>query len=387
MYNILTLNNISKKGLDLFSDDYNYSADIKLPDAVLVRSQSMHEIDFDNNILAIARAGTGVNNIPVERCSENGIIVFNTPGANANAVKELVLAGLLLSSRRISSGIEWAQSLKGQGELVGKMVEKGKSSFAGPELKGKKLGVIGLGAIGVLVANAALHLGMEVFGYDPYISVDSAWGLSSKVRHSLSIEKLFLNCDYITMHVPLSEDTKDMINSKSISLMKDGVRVLNFSRGGLVNNNDIIKAIKAGKVLSYVTDFPSDDLLDVDGVIAIPHLGASTPESEENCAVMAVNQLVDYLENGNITNSVNMPNISMAREDGIRICVLHKNIPNMISSVSGVLSSSGVNIENMRSKSKKDYAYAILDVTGDVNRDIIEKIYQINGVIRTRVIM
>ena len=387
MYNILTLNNISKKGLDLFSDDYNYSADIKLPDAVLVRSQSMHEIDFDNNILAIARAGAGVNNIPVERCSENGIIVFNTPGANANAVKELVLAGLLLSSRRISSGIEWAQSLKGQGELVGKMVEKGKSSFAGPELKGKKLGVIGLGAIGVLVANAALHLGMEVFGYDPYISVDSAWGLSSKVRHSLSIEKLFLNCDYITMHVPLSEDTKDMINSKSISLMKDGVRVLNFSRGGLVNNNDIIKAIKAGKVLSYVTDFPSDDLLDVDGVIAIPHLGASTPESEENCAVMAVNQLMDYLENGNITNSVNMPNISMAREDGIRICVLHKNIPNMISSVSGVLSSSGVNIENMRSKSKKDYAYAILDVTGDVNRDIIEKIYQINGVIRTRVIM
>ena len=387
MYNILTLNNISKKGLDLFSDDYNYSADIKLPDAVLVRSQSMHEIDFDNNILAIARAGAGVNNIPVERCSENGIIVFNTPGANANAVKELVLAGLLLSSRRISSGIEWARSLKGQGELVGKMVEKGKSSFAGPELKGKKLGVIGLGAIGVLVANAALHLGMEVFGYDPYISVDSAWGLSSKVRHSLSIEKLFLNCDYITMHVPLSEDTKDMINSKSISLMKDGVRVLNFSRGGLVNNNDIIKAIKAGKVLSYVTDFPSDDLLDVDGVIAIPHLGASTPESEENCAVMAVNQLMDYLENGNITNSVNMPNISMAREDGIRICVLHKNIPNMISSVSGVLSSNGVNIENMRSKSKKDYAYAILDVTGDVNRDIIEKIYQINGVIRTRVIM
>lgn len=387
MYNILTLNNISKKGLDLFSDDYNYSADIKLPDAVLVRSQSMHEIDFDNNILAIARAGAGVNNIPVERCSENGIIVFNTPGANANAVKELVLAGLLLSSRRISSGIEWARSLKGQGELVGKMVEKGKSSFAGPELKGKKLGVIGLGAIGVLVANAALHLGMEVFGYDPYISVDSAWGLSSKVRHSLSIEKLFLNCDYITMHVPLSEDTKDMINSKSISLMKDGVRILNFSRGGLVNNNDIIKAIKAGKVLSYVTDFPSDDLLDVDGVIAIPHLGASTPESEENCAVMAVNQLVDYLENGNITNSVNMPNISMAREDGIRICVLHKNIPNMISSVSGVLSSNGVNIENMRSKSKKDYAYAILDVTGDVNRDIIEKIYQINGVIRTRVIM
>lgn len=387
MYNILTLNNISKKGLDLFSDDYNYSADIKLPDAVLVRSQSMHEIDFDNNILAIARAGAGVNNIPVERCSENGIIVFNTPGANANAVKELVLAGLLLSSRRISSGIEWARSLKGQGELVGKMVEKGKSSFAGPELKGKKLGVIGLGAIGVLVANAALHLGMEVFGYDPYISVDSAWGLSSKVRHSLSIEKLFLNCDYITMHVPLSEDTKDMINSKSISLMKDGVRILNFSRGGLVNNNDIIKAIKDGKVLSYVTDFPSDDLLDVDGVIAIPHLGASTPESEENCAVMAVNQLMDYLENGNITNSVNMPNISMAREDGIRICVLHKNIPNMISSVSGVLSSSGVNIENMRSKSKKDYAYAILDVTGDVNRDIIEKIYQINGVIRTRVIM
>lgn len=387
MYNILTLNNISKRGLDLFGSDYNYSSDIESPDAVLVRSQSMNDMNFDNNILAIARAGAGVNNIPVERCSESGIIVFNTPGANANAVKELVLAGLLLSSRKICNGIEWAKGLKGQGELVGKSIEKGKSSFAGPELKGKKLGVIGLGAIGVLVANAALHLGMEVFGYDPYISVDSAWGLSSNVKHSFSVERILSNCDYITMHVPLSPDTKGIINSDSIRLMKDGVRILNFSRGDLVNNKDILEAVQSGKVLSYVTDFPSDDLLGVDGVIAIPHLGASTPESEENCAVMAVNQLMDYLENGNIMNSVNMPNMSMAREDGTRICVLHRNIPNIISSVSGVLSSNGVNIENMRSKSKKDYAYAILDVTGDVSREVVEKLYQVDGIIRTRVII
>ena len=387
MYNILTLNNISKKGLNLFGADYNCSSDIKLPDAILVRSQSMHEMPFDNSILAVARAGAGINNIPVEKCSENGTVVFNTPGANANAVKELVLVGLLLSSRKIYNGIKWVESLKGQNELVGKMVEKGKSSFAGPELKGKKLGVIGLGAIGVLVANAALCLGMEVFGYDPYISIDSAWGLSSKVKHSFSMEKIFSNCDYITMHVPLSPDTENMINSESIRLMKNGVRILNFSRGGLVSNKDIVDAVKSGKVMSYVTDFPSYDLIGVDGIIAIPHLGASTPESEENCSVMAVNQLKDYLENGNIVNSVNMPNISMARDGGTRVCVLHKNIPNIISSVSGVLSSNSVNIENMSSKSRNAYAYAILDVTGDVFEDIIRKIYNIDGVIRTRIII
>lgn len=387
MYNILTLNNISKKGLSLFDSNYKYSSEIESPDAVLVRSQSMHNMEFNDNMLAIARAGAGVNNIPIEKCSENGIVVFNTPGANANAVKELVLAGLLLASRKIYNGIDWAKNLKDQGDMASKSIEKGKSSFAGPELKGKKLGVIGLGAIGALVANVAVHLGMEVFGYDPYISVDSAWRLSSKVKHSLSIEKIFSMCDYITIHVPLSSDTKNLINKDSINIMKDGVRILNFSRGGLVNNSDILDAIKSEKVSCYVTDFPTAELLGVEGVIAIPHLGASTPESEENCAVMAVNQLMDYLENGNIKNSVNMPNISMARENGTRICVLHRNVPNMISSISGILSLNGVNIEDMRSKSKNDFAYAILDVTGEVSKDVIDKIYKIDGVIRTRVIL
>lgn len=387
MYNILTLNNISKKGLSLFDSNYKYSSEIESPDAVLVRSQSMHNMEFNDNMLAIARAGAGVNNIPIEKCSENGIVVFNTPGANANAVKELVLAGLLLASRKIYNGIDWAKNLKDQGDMASKSIEKGKSSFAGPELKGKKLGVIGLGAIGALVANVAVHLGMEVFGYDPYISVDSAWRLSSKVKHSLSIEKIFSMCDYITIHVPLSSDTKNLINKDSINIMKDGVRILNFSRGGLVNNSDILDAIKSEKVSCYVTDFPTAELLGEEGIIAIPHLGASTPESEENCAVMAVNQLMDYLENGNIKNSVNMPNISMARENGKRICVLHRNVPNMISSISGILSLSGVNIEDMRSKSKNDFAYAILDVTGEVSKDVIDKIYKIDGVIRTRVIL
>lgn len=387
MYNILTLNNISKKGLSLFDSNYKYSSEIESPDAVLVRSQSMHNMEFNDNMLAIARAGAGVNNIPIEKCSENGIVVFNTPGANANAVKELVLAGLLLASRKIYNGIDWAKNLKDQGDMASKSIEKGKSSFAGPELKGKKLGVIGLGAIGALVANVAVHLGMEVFGYDPYISVDSAWRLSSKVKHSLSIEKIFSMCDYITIHVPLSSDTENLINKDSINIMKDGVRILNFSRGGLVNNSDILDAIKSEKVSCYVTDFPTAELLGVEGIIAIPHLGASTPESEENCAVMAVNQLMDYLENGNIKNSVNMPNISMARENGTRICVLHRNVPNMISSISGILSLNGVNIEDMRSKSKNDFAYAILDVTGEVSKDVIDKIYKIDGVIRTRVIL
>ena len=387
MYNILTLNNISKKGLELFDSNYKYSSDISSPDAILVRSQSMHSMDLSNSIKAIARAGAGVNNIPVTKCSENGIVVFNTPGANANAVKELVIAGLLLSSRKIIKGIEWSKSLKGQGEMVGKLVEKGKSSFAGPELKGKKLGIIGLGAIGSLVANTALHLGMDVLGYDPYITVDSAWGLSSRVKHSLSIEKILLNCDYISIHVPLSSKTENMINKKSIEMMKDGVRILNFSRSGLVNSKDIIEYINSGKIASYVTDFPTDDLLDIDNIITIPHLGASTPESEENCAVMAVDQLIDYLEHGNITNSVNMPNISMERETGTRICVIHKNIPNMISSVSGILSSNGINIEDMRSKSKNDYAYAILDVTGEITNESINKIHQIDGIIKTRIII
>ena len=300
MYDILTLNKISKTGLERFTDEYQYGDAVENPQGIMVRSASMHEMEMPQSLLAIARAGAGVNNIPVDQCTEKGIVVFNTPGANANAVKELVLAGLLISSRKVTQGMAWAQGLKGQGDAVGKAVEKGKSAFVGPEIKGKKLGVIGLGAIGILVANAARSLGMEVHGYDPYISVDSAWGLSRAVKHSLTLDDIFETCDYITVHVPQTPDTKNMINKDSIAKMKDGVRILNFARGGLVNSADVVAAIEAGKVAAYVTDFPSDDLLGVDGVIAIPHLGASTPESEDNCAKMAVAEMMNYLENGNI---------------------------------------------------------------------------------------
>ena len=310
MYDILTLNKISKTGLERFTDEYQYGDAVENPQGIMVRSASMHEMEMPQSLLAIARAGAGVNNIPVDQCTEKGIVVFNTPGANANAVKELVLAGLLISSRKVTQGMAWAQGLKGQGDAVGKAVEKGKSAFVGPEIKGKKLGVIGLGAIGILVANAARSLGMEVHGYDPYISVDSAWGLSRAVKHSLTLDDIFETCDYITVHVPQTPDTKNMINKDSIAKMKDGVRILNFARGGLVNSADVVAAIEAGKVAAYVTDFPSDDLLGVDGVIAIPHLGASTPESEDNCARMAADELMAYLSDGNIINSVNFPALS-----------------------------------------------------------------------------
>ena len=389
MYHIKCLNKISAVGLERFNENYCCSDDAQNPDAIMVRSASMHDMELPSNLLAIARAGAGVNNIPLDKCSEKGIAVFNTPGANANAVKELVVLGLLLSSRKVMPAIDWAKTLKGKGDEVGKLVEKGKSAFAGPEIQGKTLGVIGLGAIGILVANAAKSLGMEVYGYDPFLSVDAAWGLSRSVKHSRTLDEIFAVCDYITVHVPLNPDTKEMINAESISKMKDGVRILNLARGGLVNTKDVLSALKDGKITSYVTDFPSDDIIGEEGVIAIPHLGASTPESEENCACMAACELMEYLENGNIKNSVNMPSVSMPRDCSscsIRMCIFHKNVPNTISKLSGALANNGINIENMQSKSKKDYAYTILDVTGNVTDSTASHIEEMPEVIRVRII-
>ena len=385
MFKIKTLNKISQKGLKrLPPESYVCADDIENPDAVLVRSASMHDAVMGDNLLAIARAGAGVNNIPVEACGEKGIVVFNTPGANANAVKELVLAGLFLSSRKIVAGIEWARTLKG-GDDVKKAVEKGKGAFAGPEISGKKLGVIGLGAIGANVANCAVALGMEVYGYDPFMSVDTAWHLSSSIKHALDIKEIFAECDYITLHVPLNDSTRNTICADTLAVMKDGVRILNFARGELVNSADIIAALESGKVASYVTDFPSDELIGVDGIIAIPHLGASTPESEENCARMAVRQLKDYLENGNIVNSVNLPSVSAPRSSACRICLIHRNIPNMLTQISGIVSAENVNIDNMLNKSRGELAYTMIDVpaAGD---SVIEKLTGIDGMIKVRVI-
>lgn len=385
MFSIKTYNKISKIGLSEFDDKYTIGDDIENPDGAIVRSAALHDVEFPKSLKAIARAGAGTNNIPIDRCSKEGIVVFNTPGANANAVKELVIAGLLISSRRVISAIEWARTLKGQGDEVGKLVEKGKSAFAGPELKGKKLGVIGLGAIGVLVANAANALGMKVLGYDPYLSVNSAWNLTQNAIHVLDINQIFEECDYITVHVPLNDATKGLINSETIAKMKDGVRILNFARGGLVNSNDMIEALQTGKVAAYVVDFPSDEMLCVDGVIAIPHLGASTPESEDNCAKMAAAELIDYIENGNIVNSVNLPEISMPRSSKTRVCVIHKNIPNMLNAITSIVSENGVNIENMLNKSRGEYAYTMLDVA-EIDNAVSEKIEAIDGVIKVRVI-
>lgn len=390
MYKINCLNKISPAGTSRLGDAYTVGTDVADPDAILVRSASMHDMELGGNLLAVARAGAGVNNIPLDKCSEQGIVVFNTPGANANAVKELVIAALLLTSRKLVQGIDWAKTLKGKGVEVGKMVEKGKSAFVGPEISGKKLGVIGLGAIGILVANAAKGLGMEVYGYDPYLSVDAAWGLSRSTHHARSLDEIWANCDYITVHVPLTPDTKEMINAESIAKMKDGVRLLNFARGDLVSNEDVLAALANGKVAAYATDFPSEELIGEENVIAIPHLGASTPESEDNCAQMAADELKEFLENGNITNSVNMPPLSMAREPGsIRICIIHKNVPNTISKLAGAIAEQGINIENMSSKSKKDFAYAILDISGDITEEKLSHLAEIQKlpeIVKVRVI-
>ncbi len=386
MYKIKTYNKISKSGLEVFDEKYTIGDEVENADGAIVRSAALHDTEFPASLKAIARAGAGTNNIPIERCSEQGIVVFNTPGANANAVKELVLAGLFLSSRRVVSGIEWAKTLKGNGAEVGKMVEKGKGAFGGPEIKGKKLGVIGLGAIGVMVANAANHLGMTVYGYDPYLSVKSAWNLNHNAVYINDINEIYANCDYITIHVPLVDSTKKMINTDTIAKMKDGVRILNFSRAALVDDAAMIAALQSGKVASYVTDFPTDEVLDVDGVIAIPHLGASTPESEDNCASMASKELIDYIENGNIVNSVNLPEVTMPRSGDHRVCVIHKNIPNMITKITGLVSDDGINIENLLNKSKGDYAYTMLDIGAADVATLEQEINAIEGVIRVRII-
>lgn len=387
MYQIKTYNKISAVGLDLLDKEkYSVSDSAEAPVGAIVRSAALHEEKFAPSLLAIARAGAGTNNIPTDRCSEEGIVVFNTPGANANAVKELVLAGLFLSSRKIVSAIEWAKDLKGNGDAVGKMVEKGKSAFAGPEILGKKLGVIGLGAIGVLVANAACDLGMEVYGYDPYLSLQNAWNLSHNVMRANDMKDIFANCDYISLHIPLNANTKGTINEKTLASMKDGVRILNFARDGLVNSADMIAALESGKVASYVVDFPTDEMIGVEGVVCIPHLGASTPESEDNCAIMAAEELMDYIENGNINHSVNLPDASMPRSTNMRICVIHRNIPNMITSVTSVLAKDNVNIENLLNKSKGDYAYTMLDVNECDAASVAEHIGVIEGIIRVRVI-
>ena len=386
MFNIQTLNKISKYGTDNFDTaKYNVADDVANPEAIMVRSAAMHDMEFGENLLAIARAGAGVNNIPVDKCAEQGIVVFNTPGANANAVKELVIAGMLISSRKIPEAMTWAQTLKGNGAEVGKMVEKGKGQFAGPEIMGKTLGIIGLGAIGVLVANAAVALGMKVVGFDPYLSVKAALGLDPAVKAAADVKDVYAASDYITIHVPYNANTKGTINNDTIAMMKDGVRILNFARGELVDSGAIISALESGKVSAYVVDFPSDEVLGVKNVIAIPHLGASTPESEDNCAMMAALELIEYIENGNIKNSVNYPDADM-NAAGTKICVLHKNIPAVITHLTAVLGEVGINIDNMVSKSKKDYAYTMLDAAGDISDDIIGKLAAVDSVIKIRVI-
>ena len=387
MFNIKTYNKISEIGLNEFDEaKYTIGDDVENPVGAIVRSAALHDVEFPKSLLAIARAGAGTNNIPTDRCAAEGIVVFNTPGANANAVKELAVAGLLLSSRRIIPAIEWAKTLKGNGENVGKMVEKGKGAFVGPEIKGKKLGIIGLGAIGVLVANAANSLGMKVYGYDPYLSLKSAWNLTHYAMRANDLKEIYENCDYISIHVPLTPDTKGFIDAEAIKQMKDGVRILNFSRAELVNSADMIIALESGKVATYVTDFPTDEMLGINGAICIPHLGASTPESEDNCATMAAKELIDYIENGNIENSVNFPAVSAPRATEKRVCVMHKNVPNMLTAITSAVAENNVNIENLLNKARGDFAYTILDISEADYDAIYEKITNIDGVIRVRII-
>ena len=383
MFNILTLNKIAKCGLDQLNDNYKITDDANVDaDGIILRSFKMHDMELPESLKAVARAGAGTNNIPIDKCSEKGIVVFNTPGANANAVKELVIAGMLLASRDVIGGVAWANTLTG--EDVDKQVEKGKSNFAGCEIKGKTLGIIGLGAIGILVANAAYALGMEVIGYDPYLSVDSALKLSRHVKKANSPEEVYAAADYITIHVPLMDSTRNTINAETIAQMKDGVIILNFARGGLVNNADIKKALADGKVAKYVVDFADSETVNQPGIINIPHLGASTAESEDNCAVMAAQELADYLENGNILNSVNFPNCSLPEDNVGRIAIAHKNIPNVIAKFTEALSS--VNISDMINKSKGELAYTIINTDHAIPAEAIEKLNQIDAVIRVRVI-
>ncbi|MEE0830226.1 MAG: phosphoglycerate dehydrogenase [Longicatena sp.] len=377
-------NKISQIGLEQLGDGYEISEDFENYDAVLVRSAKLHDTQFPSDLKCIARAGAGVNNIPLERCAEEGIVVFNTPGANANAVKELVVAALLLSGRKIVQGINWVKTITE--EDMSKVVEKGKSNFVGPEVLGKKLGVIGLGAIGVQVANVAAALGMEVYGYDPYISVDSAWELKRRIHHANELKTIFEECDYITVHVPYMEATKNIVSKEAFAQMKNGVRILNFARGGLIDEEALKENLASEKVACYVTDFPNQDLMKLENVIAIPHLGASTPESEDNCAVMAAKEIKDYLENGNIVNSVNMPNLSVGQASKYRICVINRNVPEVISSLTRLASYNGVNIENMYNRSKKDYSYTLLETDDEVSEELLAAMRASKGIINVRLI-
>lgn len=386
MRNIYCFNAISKYGTDRLTADYALTDDLARAEGVLVRSAALHETEFGDSLLAIARAGAGVNNIPLDRCANEGIVVFNTPGANANGVKELVIAGLLLAARDVVGGIEWCKENKEDANIA-KTVEKAKKAFAGYEIKGKKLGVIGLGAIGAEVANTAAALGMEVYGYDPYISINAAWALSRDVKHITSVDTIYQECDYITVHVPLLDSTRGMINGQTIGQMKDGVVVLNFARDLLVDDDAMAAALETGKVRRYVTDFPNPKSVAMKNVIAIPHLGASTEESEDNCAKMAVEELMDYLENGNIRNSVNYPNCDMGVcHAASRVAVLHLNVPNMIGQITGILASGNVNISDMTNKSRDKYAYTLLDLENPAEEEIVEKLKAIKGVLRVRVI-
>ncbi len=386
MYNIQMLNKIAACGTNLLDKaKYNVSLEAENPDAIMVRSAVMHDMEFGDNLLTIARAGAGVNNIPIDKCSENGIVVFNTPGANANAVKELAVCSLFLASRKIVDGIAWAQSLKDSDGDVAKAVEKGKSAYVGPEIMGKKLGVIGLGAIGAMFANAALDLGMEVYGCDPYLTVEAAWSLSKGVKRATN-EEIFEKCDYISIHVPSTPATKGMINAETLASMKDGVRILNLARADLVNAADIKAALESGKVASYVVDFPTADVLGVPGIITIPHLGASTPESEDNCAVMAAVELRDFIELGNIKNSVNYPNVALPATGNVRIAILNKNVPTMLKQITDVIASENINIINMANASKKDNAYTLVEIGGDISDSAVAKLAAIDGVAKVRVI-
>ena len=386
MRKIHCLNAIANVGTDIFDENYKLTDNIEEADAIMVRSAAMGDMDFSENLLAIARAGAGVNNIPLERCADAGIVVFNTPGANANGVKELVICGMLLAARDVVGGIEWTRSIK-DSDTIAKDVEKGKKNFAGGEIKGKKLGVIGLGAIGAEVANAAASLGLEVLGYDPFISVNAAWRLSRKIKHITDINEIFKECDYITLHVPLTEDNKGMIGKNSIPQMKDGVVILNFARDLLVDDDEMEKALESGKVARYVTDFPNTKSARMEKAIVIPHLGASTQESEDNCAVMAANELVDYLENGNIKNSVNFPSCDMGvcQVEG-RVALLHKNIPNMIGQITSAFAKNGYNISDLTNKSKGSKAYTLIDIESKASDSLVKELNAIDGILKVRVI-
>ncbi len=380
--NILTLNKISKIGLKEFDDKYVITEDCETPDGIIVRSASMHEYDFSEKTAAVARAGAGVNNIPVPACTEKGIVVFNTPGANANAVKELVICGLMVSSRKVMASYDWCKTLKGEGENVGKLVEKGKSQFAGPEIMGKTLGVIGLGAIGRLVANAAIALGMNVVGFDAFLTDEGKALLDGNVKVLGSIDELYASSDYISLHIPANAETKGSINKETIAKMKDGVRILNFARGELVNSSDLLAELKSGKVSAYVTDFPTDDVINEENVIALPHLGASTPESEENCAYMAAVQMKEFLEKGNVKNSVNFPNVSVEGE-GERVAIIHKETLNIVNDILGAFMSNGIETKGFMSKAKGDYAYTLV-VADKIPEAVTEKLNSIDEVVRVR---